>query len=115
MDYEVVFAPDATRDFAHIFEFLVDTYVGFGEDAETAIARAESRVQSIREDIERLGAAPHRGALHNDLLPGLRHVTIGQAIIWFDVDEDAKIVRVLAVFFGGQNHVRRMLVRLLGG
>lgn len=115
MDYEVAFAADATRDFALIFDFLVDAYVGFGEDAETAIARAESRVQSLREDIERLGAKPHRGTLHNDLLPGLRHLTIGQTIVWFDVDEEAKTVRVLAVFFGGQDHVRRMLVRLLGG
>ena len=48
------------------------------------------------------------------MLPGLRHLTIGQAIVWFDIDEDVKLVRVLAVFFGGQDHIRRVLTRLLG-
>jgi len=114
MVYEVVFAADAKRDFTLIFEFLVDSYVGFGDDTETAIVRAQARVQSIREDITRLGHLPCRGTLHDDRLPGLRHLTIGQAIAWFDINEDVKLVRVLAVFFGGQDHIRRMLTRLLG-
>ena len=33
--------------------------------------------------------------------------------IWFVLDEGQKIVRVLAVFFGAQDHIRHMLVRLL--
>jgi plasmid stabilization system protein ParE len=105
MAYEVVFAADARRDFTLIFEFLVDSYIGFGDDTETAI---------IREDFIRLGQLPYRGTLHDEMLPGLRHLTIGQAIAWFDIDEDVKLVRVLAVFFGGQDHIRRMLTRLLG-
>lgn len=105
MAYEVVFAADARRDFTLIFEFLVDSYIGFGEDTETAIMRA---------DITRLGQLPCRGTLHDERLPGLRHLTIGQAIAWFDTDEDVKLVRVLAIFFGGQDHIRRMLTRLLG-
>lgn len=114
MAYEVVFAADARHDFTLIFEFLVDSYVSFGDDAATAIMRAETRVQSIRADITQLGQLPYRGALHDEMLPGLRHLTIGQAIVWFDIDEDVKLVRVLAVFFGGQDHIRRMLTRLLG-
>ena len=47
------------------------------------------------------------------LLPGLRHVTIERAIYWFDVPEAERTVRVLAVFFGGQDDVRHMLERLL--
>lgn len=114
MAYDVVFAADARRDFTLIFEFLADSYIGFGDEAETAILRAEARVQSIREDITQLGQLPYRGTLHDEMLPGLRHLTIGQAIVWFDIDEDVKLVRVLAVFFGGQDHIRRMLTRLLG-
>lgn len=57
---------------------------------------------------------PHRGERHDDILPGLRHLAIDRAIYWFDVDEGREAVRVLAVFFGGQDHVRHMLVRLLG-
>jgi plasmid stabilization system protein ParE len=114
MAYEVVFAAGARHDFTLIFEFLVDSYFGFGDDAETAIMRAETRVQSIRADITQLGQLPYRGTLHDEMLPGLRHLTIGQAIVWFDIDEDVKLVRVLAVFFGGKDHIRRMLTRLLG-
>jgi len=75
---------------------------------------AQKRVQAIREDITQLGQLPYRGTLHDDMLPGLRHLTIGQAIAWFDLDEDVKRIRVLAVRFGGQDHIRRMLTRLLG-
>ena len=32
---------------------------------------------------------------------------------WFDVVEARRTVRVLAVFFGGQDHLRHMLRRLL--
>ena len=115
MAYEVVFAADAGRDFTLILEFLIESYSGFGENAETAIERAEARVQSIREDITRLGQLPHRGTLHDDVLPGLRHVTIGRAIVWFTIDEDQERVCVLAIFFGAEDHIRKMLTRLLGG
>jgi len=114
MAYEVVFAAETRRDFTLIFEFLVESYVGFGDDIETAITRAEARVQSIREDITYLGQSPYRGTLHDEILPGLRHLTVGRAIAWFDVAEDLKLVRVLAIFFGGQDHTRKMLTRLLG-
>lgn len=111
--YEVTFSADAERDFELIFEFLFESHIGFGEAAASAIDRAEERVQAIRADIEGLAGAPHRGTLHDGILPGLRHVTLGRAIVWFDIVEDDNVVRVLAVFFGGQDHVRHMLVRLL--
>lgn len=38
---------------------------------------------------------------------------VDRAICWFTVDEPAETVRILAVFFGGEDHVRRMLIRLL--
>ena len=50
---------------------------------------------------------------HGDILPGLRHLTINRANFWFDVDEENESVRILAVFFGGQDHVRHMLTRLI--
>lgn len=114
MAYRVTFSADAERDFALLFEFLVESYVEFGDAAGPAIDHAEERVQSIRADIEAIGKAPHRGTLHDSIMPGLRHVTLGRAIVWFDIVEEAKNVRVLAVFFGGQDHARRMLARLLG-
>lgn len=114
MAFKVVFAADAERDFELIFDFLVESYLDFGESGETAVDRALERVQSIREDAKNIAKSPYRGTLHDDLLPGLRHVTLGRAIFWFDVDEKSEEARILAVFFGGQDHYRRMLVRLLG-
>jgi len=40
-------------------------------------------------------------------------LTLDGAIYWFITDEVALQVRVLAMFFGGQDHQRHMLVRLL--
>jgi len=67
----------------------------------------------VRVAAERILSAPHRGERHDDILSGLRHLAIGRAIYWFDVDDAGQTVRVLAVFFGGQAHVRHMMVRLL--
>jgi toxin ParE1/3/4 len=109
----VEFAAEVERDFELIFDLLEESYRSFGEGAEDAIAHAARRVEAIRTAAARLGHVAYRGTLHPEIMPGLRHVTIDQAIYWFFVDNDALIVRVLAVFFGSQDHVRRMLVRLL--
>ena len=74
---------------------------------------------SLREAIiataERLATAPFRGAAQDDLLPGLRHLALDAAIYWFVPDARTRQIRVLAIFFGGQDHQRHMLVRLLRG
>jgi toxin ParE1/3/4 len=57
---------------------------------------------------------PFQGTLREDLLAGLREVTKQNAIIYFISDAQSETVRVLAVFFGGQDHRRHMLLRLLG-
>jgi hypothetical protein len=41
-------------------------------------------------------------------------MVMDRAIYWYDVDDRAQAVRVLGMFFGGQDHIRRMLIRLLG-
>ena len=65
-------------------------------------------------DAERLAVSPMRGSVHDDLLPGLRHLAFGQAIYWFQICAEAAQIRVLAVFYGGQDQQRHMLVKLLG-
>ena len=64
----------------------------------------------------RTALQPHRtGARDTTIfLPGLRHLTIGPAVYWFDVDGDRRTVRLLAMFFGGQDYIRHTMVRLLG-
>jgi toxin ParE1/3/4 len=113
MRFRIEFSAEAERDFALIFDHLFASYRAFGETVEEALDHSEDRTRAIRRQAERLADAPHRGERHDDLLPGLRHLTIDRAIYWFDVDEAGKRVRVLAIFFGGQDHVRHMLTRLL--
>jgi toxin ParE1/3/4 len=111
--YSLDFAPDAERDLGLIFDFLFEAYVAFGESDDEASAHAGVRIRSIRSDISKLTNQPHRGTLHDRVLPGLRHVSFGRAVVWFRVDEVPEVITVLAVFFGGQDHERRMLARLL--
>ena len=60
-----------------------------------------------------LATAPLRGESRDDLLPGLRHLALDRAVYWFRPRAEQREIQVLAVFFGGQDHQRRMLVRLL--
>jgi len=113
MAYRLEFSAQAERDFGLIFDHLLQSYLDFGESPESALNRAGARVLEIRVAAERILSAPHRGERHNDILPGLRHLAIDRAIYWFDIDEADETVRVLAVFVGGQDHVRHMLTRLL--
>ena len=113
MAFRLEFSVEAERDFELIFDHLLRSYLDLGESPENALDRAATRIVEIRAAAERILAAPHRGERHDDILPGLRHLAIGRAIYWFDVDEERETVRVLAVFFGGQDHVRHMMARLL--
>ena len=113
MAFRLEFSSEAERDFGLIFDHLLRSYLGFGESLESALDHAETRTREIRTAAERILTAPHRGERRDDLLPGLRHLAIGRAIYRFDVDDERRKVRVLAVFFGGQDHVRHMLARLL--
>jgi len=113
--YKLVFSADAELDFELIFDFLFESYLGFDENIETALQQAEKKTRVIHENAIKLAKYPFKGTLHDDLLPGLRHVTINRAIYWFDIVEDESLVRVLAVFYGGQDHKTKMLTRLLGG
>ena len=113
MAFRLEFSAEAEHDFGLIFDHLLRSYLDFGESLESALDHAAARVLEVRTAAERILTAPHRGERHDDILPGLRHLTIGRAIYWFDVDEAGRTVRVLAVFFGRQDHVRHMMSRLL--
>ena len=115
MRFAIEFSADAERDFDLIFDHLFESYVAFGESTAEAVDHAARRVMDIRKAADRLASFPLRGTPRDDILPGIRLVAIARAIYWFDVDRTARKVRILAVFFGGQDHIRHMLVRLLGG
>ena len=115
MRFAIEFSADAERDFGLIFDHLFESYVAFGEGTGEALNHAARRVMDIRKAADRLASLPLRGTERDDVLPGIRFLAIARAIYWFDVDRTARKVRILAVFFGGQDHIRHMLVRLLGG
>ena len=112
MAFRLEFSEAAERDFDLIFDHLFESYADFGEQTDTAVEHAAARILEIRSAAGRILTAPFRGERHEDLLPGLRHLSLGRATYWFKVDEHRETVRILGVFFGGQDHIRRMLVRL---
>ena len=113
MAWRTEFAAEAGRDFALIFDHLFVAYQDFGEPGADAFEKAARRVQGIRAVAEGIANAPYRGTLRDDIAPGLRFVTVDRTVFWFDLDEERQAVRVLPVFFGGQDHIRHMLARLL--
>ena len=114
MPYRIEFAEASERDLELIFDHLFESYLSFGESTGQALEHAGQRIMGIRAAAERLALFPERGAARDDILPCLRFMVIERAIYWYDVDERARKIRVLAIFFGGQDHIRRMLIRLLG-
>lgn len=114
MAWKVEFSVDAETDLELIFDHLFESYVSFGDSAAESFERASLRLERIIDAADRICTAPQRGTIRSEIAPGLRNLTIDSAIYWFDLDERRKVVRILAVFFGRQDHVRHMLARLLG-
>ncbi|WP_371808987.1 type II toxin-antitoxin system RelE/ParE family toxin [Ruegeria sp. HKCCD7255] len=67
----------------------------------------------IQKSLESLIKAPHQGTLRPHLGHNIRNVTKNKAIIYFEVNDDELVVRVLAIFYSGQNHDAHILLRLL--
>lgn len=114
MAYKVIRSEEVNRDLRLILRHLVDSYVALGDPLTDAFERATHRVDAILDDMRALGHMPHQGTQLSALRPGLRQVTKKRAIFYFVVDEDARIVRIIAVFFGGQDHGRHIQARLAG-
>lgn len=114
MAFEVIRSTECDRDLGLILDHLFQSYLALGDPPTDAFERAARRIRSIEMDMERLALAPHQGTLRQEIAPGLRHVTKDKAVFYFDVDDQSEVVRILAVFFGGQDHHRHMLIRLLG-
>lgn len=112
---DVELSADADRDLTQILVFLADSYAAFGEPPADALARARTRVSAVRREvIAALTTQPFRGTRREDLLPGLRHVTIGRAVPYFVHDEAADRVTILTLFWDGQDHLKRISDRLIG-
>ncbi len=106
MAFKVLRSRDCDRDMELIFDHLVESYMGLGDDMATALDRAASRMRQIEESMSRLAKAPFQGTLRPEIMPGLRNVTKESAVVYFTVDEEVEEIRILALFFGGQDHQR---------
>ena len=114
MAYRVERALGVERDLDLIFDHLAGAYAEFGETRDEALIHAAGRIEGLQDQMDALGRAPHQGTLRPELGPQVRSVTKARAVFYFEVYEDHAVVRVLAVFFGGQDHNRHMLMRLRG-
>ena len=113
MSWRIEYSEAAEHDVELLFQHFADSYIEFGDSRNEAAERAVQRIGQILDTAERIATAPHRGEHHDDLLPGLRHLTLERAIYWYRIDKVQRSVSILAIFFGGEDHQRKMLVRLL--
>ncbi len=100
------------RDLALIADFLFEAYVGFGEVPKEAFARTKARLVAIEDLMLSLAEQPHRAVPRDEVLAGLRTLTRDRVVLYFDLDEARREVRVLGAFVGGRDHHRTMLARL---
>lgn len=113
MVFKVVRSKQVQADLALIFDHLMDVYNAIGDDIAVAFDRAAARVRAIEDDMEALAIAPYQGTLLPHLSAGMRSVTKNNAIFYFEIFEDSQEIQLFAVFFGGQDHRRHMIKRLL--
>lgn len=112
MPWSVEVGQAARDDLRRIYRHLIASNGAFGHDLQDAKALSRARVFAIEAGFARLAKAPYRGTCHTIAGHTYRHVTIDRAVYWFTLDEPAEVLRIEAIFFGGQDHLDRMFNRL---
>lgn len=111
--WKIELSRDAQDDLRTVFIHLFNTHHrSFGHDTRQARDLAASRIKGIEGNATRLIAAPHIGTKHIIRGVTLRHVTFDRAVYWFEPDASIETVRIIGIFYGGQDHLGRMLARL---
>ena len=112
MAYRVDLTPQANDDLDDILDFLERSYRHFGYSVHETINMLDRRDREIRQNARSIGRVPHQGTLRPEFGPGVRNVTKDRAIFYFTVDDEAQVVRVFSIFYGGQDHLVTMRKRL---
>ncbi|MCM2473533.1 type II toxin-antitoxin system RelE/ParE family toxin [Rhizobium sp. CG5] len=116
MAFRIIRSEASILDLEVIFRHLISSYVTLGDDLGDAIQRATTRMQAVDRDMNSIARLPYQGTLFSaKRASGLRHITKNKVIFYFEVSEEQQAVRILAVFFGGQDHQRHILARLGSG
>ena len=111
--WSLEYSKDADLDFELTFDHLFASYLDLGDSADEALERAANRIRELHLEINRLVETPYIGTLRPDIYPGIRFLRRDKAAVWFLPIEERKAIIVAAIFFGGQDHIRRMLARML--
>ncbi len=107
------YSEHAERDFELIFDHLFDAYVELGDPPGEALERSVERIRKLRVEIDRLVDTPYIGTVRPDIHPGIRFLRRDKAAVWFlPVESEATLI-VVAIFYGAQDHIRKMLSRML--
>ena len=113
MTWTLEAVPNVQGDLVAISRFIRQSAIAKGEPRGRAIAMADTRLEKIAAAASALTRAPYQGTRCPELGPNIRRVTKNRAIFYFDLNEARQVIRLLAIFFGGQDHDARILARLL--
>jgi toxin ParE1/3/4 len=102
MPYGVVFAPEAVAQLEALYLDIVE---------RASPATAKRYTDAVVSTCEGLALFPHRGVARDDVRPGLR-VTHhkGRTVIAYAVDDGARKVSIVGVFYGGQAYEAALVV-----
>lgn len=114
MAWRIELSPEASADLDAAEEHFFGAALAFGNGTEDASEMAAARIRPTIAAIEALADTPYIGTRHDNILPGLRHVTKARATLWFLAETGGERLRILGVFHHGQDHIGRMLARLTG-
>ena len=95
--YVIEFTPEAE-------EQLTALVLDIARSASSTMI-AQRYVTAIVDHCEALSAFPKRGAMRDDIRPGLRLTNYrGRAVIAFSVDDASATVSIIGIFYGGQDY-----------
>jgi toxin ParE1/3/4 len=95
--WKVVEQQEVFFDYVNITQYIIENT----KDR----ALANRTVDAVRAYIASMSVVPHRGTQRDDLRPGLRIVPFKKrTAIAFEIDEDKEVVKILRVFYGGQDY-----------
>lgn len=113
MVWQIELSDDIASDLSSIEDFIFHSATSIGEPKARASEMADRRIRTILIDLGALIRAPYQGTRCPELGQNTRRVTKDRAVFYFDLIEDRQIIRLLAIFWGGQDHDARILARLL--